>query len=429
MSKKKPSKASKSKPAPNMLVEDPYGFSALEVTREQDNPEELDLNEETDSPEVDIEQLERLNEAMVEEAEKAQEEAEKLAAVLKDTDPDTVLAQQIAEDQALAAEIAKEQAEAEARGSQLDPEIQAALPNAENLDAAEIQSCLESLLFICEKPVSRQKLQEWLGPDFADKREAVQEAIEGLQKRYASFHHGIELVEIAGGFQFRTKPARAPLARQLAKVQTQRLSSGGMETLAIIAYKQPVMKEEIDRIRGVDSSYFLRGLLDRKLIKISGRSELPGRPSLYATTHEFLEIFGLRDLESMPPLHEIESMIPASQTKTGEDDPRVKEMRKLVGQMKSDTSTTLKYDPREDEQILQDIRERVSAIPISTPTLDQQNADAKAQKDAAKLAKLSVFGDLGQAAAAAEPTEALATEAPLPPPAEDESDTAGPVAE
>lgn len=409
--KKSPAKAPQAPKSPDApmstLVEDPYGYSALEVTREQEKTdEELDLEEGSD-----LDRLQRLNEAMLDEAQKAQADAEELAKILADTDPEAVLAAQIAEDQALAAEQAAEAAASQSK--ELDPEIQAALPNAHELDVAEIQSCLESLLFICEKPVSRQKLQEWLGPDFSDKKDVVVEALEGLQRRYETPHHGIELVEVGGGFQFRTKPGRAALARQLAKVQTQRLSSGAMETLAIIAYKQPVMKEDIDRIRGVDSSYFLRGLLDRKLLKISGRSELPGRPSLYATTQEFLELFGLKDLDSMPPLHEIEAMIPASQAKTHEDDPRVKEMRKLVGQMKADTSTTLKYDPREDEKILQDIRDRVSAIPTSTPTLDQQ-------KELEKQAKLGVFGDLGKAAVAAEPlaTEPAAVEPEiiLPPP-------------
>src|SRR5476651_1049559 len=101
-----------------------------------------------------------------------------------------------------------------------------------------------------------------------------------------------------------------------------------MESLAIIAYRQPVMKEDIDKIRGVDSSYFIRGLLDKKLIEITGRSELPGRPMLYGTTKEFLEIFGLKDINQMPPLRELESMVPGSQSSNPDDeDPRVKEMR------------------------------------------------------------------------------------------------------
>jgi hypothetical protein len=148
-------------------------------------------------------------------------------------------------------------------------------------------------------------------------------------------------------------------------------------------------EEEIDKIRGVDSSYFVRGLMEKKLIEIAGRSELPGRPMLYATTAHFLELFGLKDLAALPPLRELEEMIPNSQSKNPEDeDPRVKEMRRLVGKMKSDTSTTLLYDPAEDERILTEIRERVHSIPTSTPYLDEQKAAEKAAKDAAKQAAL-----------------------------------------
>jgi segregation and condensation protein B len=151
--------------------------------------------------------------------------------------------------------------------------------------------------------------------------------------------------------------------------------------LAIVAYRQPVMKDDIDQIRGVDSSYFVKGLLDRKLIKITGRSELPGRPMLYATTDEFLEIFGLKDLAAMPSLRELEQMVPASQSDNPEDeDPRVKQMRKLVSEMNSDHSGAIDYDPREDEKILKEIRERVQAIPATTKTLEEQKETEKQAK-------------------------------------------------
>jgi segregation and condensation protein B len=144
------------------------------------------------------------------------------------------------------------------------------------------------------------------------------------------------------------------------------------------------MKEEIDKIRGVDSSHFIRGLLDKKLVQITGRSELPGRPMLYATTKEFLELFGLKDLAAMPPLRELEQMAESAPLRaTDETDPRIKEMRRLVGEMKAD-DTRLLYNPAEDEQFLKDIRERVNAIPTSTPTLDAQREAEKAAKEAGK---------------------------------------------
>ncbi len=414
------------------LIDEPFGIRTLEISEAQQETDELDLDEDFEefdiTPEVtesntapktdanpvsneepleplsplvladskeSTEQMENLAQAMAQEEAKLteqllenhQEEAERNA---------QELAAQIAEDQALAAEMAHEQAEQE-KLMETDPELLAALPKEpqpdENgtLDLSELQSCLESLLFICDRPVSVAKLQEWLGPDF--KKEIFDEAIEGLRLRYQSTHHGIELLNISNGWQFRTKPGRAALAKKLAKVQTQRLSSGAMETLAIVAYRQPVLKEEVDKIRGVDSSYFVRGLLERKLIAISGRSELPGRPMLYSTTDHFLELFGLAALDAMPSLREIEQMIPSSQSANPQEneDPRVKEMRRLVGQMKADTSTTLKYDPREDERILREIRETVGAIPTSTPYLDEQKALEKQAQQAAKVQALAAL--------------------------------------
>ncbi len=311
---------------------------------------------------------------------------------LSDEEAQKELARQIAEDQALEKQLAEEAALAEKN----DAELQAALPNSETLDLVELQSCVEALLFMADKPISVEKLRELLGPSFT--HGVFQEAMTELVDRYKNSHHGIELVKIAGGYQFRTKPGRAALARKLAKTQTQRLSSGALETLAIVAYKQPAMKDDIDKIRGVDSSHFIRGLLDKKLIKISGRSELPGRPMLYSTSQEFLEVFGLSDLQAMPPLRELESMIPASQA-THEEDPRVKRLREMVGEMNLDASVTLQYDPKEDEKLLQEIRERVQSIPMSTPYLDEQKAAEKAEL----LAAQTVEETLAAAAQSAEP--------------------------
>jgi segregation and condensation protein B len=364
------------------LVEDPFGINTLDIAEAQRDSGELILDEDlldSDLLEADLENLER---AIVKsDAAHAAETVGTVIEGLSEIESAKELARQIAEDQALQKLMAEEAELAEKN----DPELQAALPNAENLDIAEVQSCVEALLFMADKPISVDKLRELLGPSFTPA--IFQEAITELCDRYKGTHHGIELVKVAGGYQFRTKPGRAPLARKLAKIQSQRLSSGAMESLAIVAYKQPVLKEDIDKIRGVDSSYFIRGLLDKKLIKISGRSELPGRPMLYSTGNEFLEVFGLADLAAMPALRELEGMVPTSQAK-GEEDPRVKKMRELVNEMTTDTSTTLSYDPKEDEKLLQEIRERVNSIPSSTPYLEEQKAAETLAAQTAKERKI-----------------------------------------
>ncbi|MFL5815889.1 MAG: SMC-Scp complex subunit ScpB [Bdellovibrionia bacterium] len=368
--------------------------------------------------------LDRLAGAITEQTEKDRIEAEELVAkaaeALADWTPDAdakaamesanQLASQIAEDQALQAELAKEAEEAE----QIDPALAAALPQRGedgSLDLNELQSAIEAILFMVDKPISMARIHEMLGPDF--ELNLFQEAMSALMDRYQSTAHGVEIVQVANGYQFRTKAGRAALVKKLAKVQTQRLSSGAMESLAIIAYRQPVLKDDIDKIRGVDSSYFIRQLLDKKLIHISGRSELVGRPLLYSTTDEFLSLFNLKDLSAMPSLREIEQMIPASQSQNPEDeDPRVKEMRKLVGQMKSDTSVSLIYDAREDEKILKDIKERVGSIATTTPYLEQQKEIEKQTAEAAKHGMtLEEWGAAQAAAAAAKEAEKAAAKA------------------
>jgi segregation and condensation protein B len=410
------SEDAKKEPAPVTFVSDPFSLgSTYDVSAAQRSDEELDLDadfeheedasEESEEEDEELqletdeaamsETLQRLQERMAsEEAEVAKVLA--AAGVLSEEEAEKHLAEQIAEDVALEKEMkAEADANEEEEAAEVDPELLAALPREPeedehgNLDLSEMESCIEALLFMSEKPMGVKKLRELLGPEMA--LEYFEEALVNLQKRYARLSHGIELVEIAHGYQFRTKAVRAPLAKKLAKISTQRLSTGAMESLAIIAYKQPVMKDDIDKIRGVDSSHFIRGLLDKKLIKIDGRSDLPGRPMLYSTSTEFLEVFSLASLDALPPLKELESMIPGSQSGSEDDvDPRVKKMRALVSEMNADDSVSLLYNARDDDEFLSEIREKVKSIEITTPTLKAQNDEAEAAKQAEKARKKAI---------------------------------------
>ncbi len=289
----------------------------------------------------------------------------------------------IAEDQLLESTILNSDSDEEISVEEMSEEaaeLKAALPQMDengNFDLADLQSCIEALLFYSDKPVSLKKLKDML--EMSEAEDApILEAIERLKAQFSGPEtgkaHGFEVAEIAGGYQLRTKASKAPLLRKLAKIQIQRLSRGAMETLTIVSYKQPCTKDEIDSVRGVDSSHFIRTLLDRKLIEVSGRSEAAGRPMIYATTDTFLEVFGLMDLKGLPPLREIEAMVPQMvATEEGAEDPRVIQMRKLVSQMKAE-SNHLGYSAKEDDQILHDIRERVKSIDISTPYLERQKA-------------------------------------------------------
>ncbi len=289
----------------------------------------------------------------------------------------------IEEDRLLETKIAQENAASVEDGdetpseeemSEEDAALRAALPKPDasgNYDLDDLQSCIDTLLFYSDRPVSLKRMKDMLEmPEASD--EPLLEAISLLKESYQTASRGFEIAEIAGGYQFRTKTSKAPLLRKLAKVQIQRLSRGAMETLTIVAYKQPCTKDDIDQVRGVDSSHFIRTLLDRKLVEVSGRSEAAGRPMIYSTTDTFLEVFGLMDLKGLPPLREIEAMVPQmAAAEEGAEDPRVLQMRKMVNQMKTE-SNHLDYDAREDERILQEIRDRVKSIDISTPYLTRQ---------------------------------------------------------
>jgi segregation and condensation protein B len=258
--------------------------------------------------------------------------------------------------------------------SEQDLALKAALPQiGENgeYDQNDLQSCISALLFYSEKPLSLKKMKEMLEmPDAED--ELFLNAIAFLKEEFSKLSHGFEIAEIAGGYQYRTKINRAPLLRKLAKVQIQRLSRGAMETLTIVAFKQPCTKDDIDQVRGVDSSHFIRTLLDRNLIEVTGRSEAAGRPMIYGTTNTFLEVFGMMDLTTLPSLSEIEAMVPQlAAQEEGQEDPRIIQMRKMVSQMKTEANH-LDYSGKEDEVILQEIRDRVKSIDVTTPYLSRQ---------------------------------------------------------
>jgi len=171
--------------------------------------------------------------------------------------------------------------------------------------ADEIKNIIEALLLVTNNPLKPPQVAELLGADEGE----VEEAFERLKAEYDSRGGGIQVVEIAGGYQFSTRPEYAGWIRKFFKKQVPtRLSRAALETLAIIAYKQPITKAEIDAIRGVNSEGVINSLLAKGLITISGRKKAPGRPLLYSTTDKFLHHFGLKDLSDLPSLEEIEEM-------------------------------------------------------------------------------------------------------------------------
>jgi segregation and condensation protein B len=179
-----------------------------------------------------------------------------------------------------------------------------AVPPPSESDAVSdrLERIIESVLFAAGTPVSLRRLVEILdGPTSKE----VLAAVRRLLQEYAPGRRGVQLREVAGGYQFRTARENAEWVRAVFRDKPSRLGRAALETLAIVTYKQPVTRAEIEAVRGVDVDGVLSTLLSRRLIKIAGRKEGVGRPLLYATTPEFLEVFGLKDLNELPSLKEL----------------------------------------------------------------------------------------------------------------------------
>jgi segregation and condensation protein B len=173
------------------------------------------------------------------------------------------------------------------------------------VDDDRLQAVVEALLFAAGEPVTLARLEDAIGEV---PRERIRATLSRLASEYSGGGRGFVLEEVAGGFQLRTRKELASYVRRLLAAKPPRLSRPFLETLAIIAYRQPITRPEIEHLRGVDSGAVLDTLLERRLVRIAGRKDAPGRPLIYATTPEFLEAFGLKDLESLPDLKEFQEL-------------------------------------------------------------------------------------------------------------------------
>ncbi|HUM45383.1 MAG TPA: SMC-Scp complex subunit ScpB [Chitinophagales bacterium] len=172
-----------------------------------------------------------------------------------------------------------------------------------------IQSHIEALIFVAEQPISIKDLQECLirlvGLELG--KEEIESHVEALVQKYHDGDYAFEMVPIAGGYQFLTKPAYQPTVSEFLKSKlNKRLSTNSMETLAIIAYRQPISKPDIERIRGVNCDYTIQKLLEKELIAIIGRSEEVGKPLLYGISNFFMNYFGINSVADLPKLRDLE---------------------------------------------------------------------------------------------------------------------------
>jgi segregation and condensation protein B len=242
--------------------------------------------------------------------------------------------------------------------------------------AARLESIIESLLFAADRPLGLGDLKRLLGERDAKK---ITAAIDGLKARHQD--SGIQLASAGGGFQFRTHPENAPWVSKLIAGRPVRLSRAMLETLAIVAYRQPITRPEIDEIRGVDCGPVLKTLLDRALVRMIGKKEEVGRPILYGTTPEFLRTFSLKDLTELPTLRQFHELGAAEMAKVdaaaparGAADAAAETATRAAPTAMPAPTELPDHDPAEEEALLAELDEATSAATRATKAPDEPPA-------------------------------------------------------
>src|SRR5690606_3739511 len=241
------------------------------------------------------------------------------------------------------------------------------------IEEDRLKSLLESILFSSPKPMTFDAITAvFKGTNVKTKQ--LRRVLEDYATDLASFDRGVYIEEIAGSYQLRTKIENAEFLKNVVKQKSFRISGPSMEVLAIIAYKQPCIKAEVDTIRGVESGHLVRVLMDKGLLQFDGKSDLPGKPMLYKTTKKFLEVFGLRNIRELPSLEEIDQLIPEG---IGGEDEDKTTLDVLTGEL------SLDYGARdaEAEEEFSKITDRLSEITTSSEYFEKEKERLRLQKE------------------------------------------------
>ena len=237
---------------------------------------------------------------------------------------------------------------------------------------------VEAVLFVSDKPVGMTTLLAAFGTEEVVKKPHIREALDKLEDELIEQDRGFRLHQVDGGYQLRTAEDLKDYLQNTIKARSFRLTGPSLEALAMVAYKQPCPKNQIDEIRGVDSSHLIRALMDRNLLAFAGKSELPGKPMLYKTTPKFLEVFGLRNIKELPSLSEIEALLPNG---IGEEEEEEKEtLSDLAGKLGEDFEGS--YSASEEE--LGKINDQLSTISTETEFFEQEKQREKERKEKEK---------------------------------------------
>lgn len=337
------------------------------------NPFDKDL--ETDEIEIEVEIAEEITEEL----------SEELTAAAVTDEPDLIAALEAAQE----AEEAKSESggsesdsnELDMGGTELEAFESASIEEIEFIEGERLDSVIESILFASDRPVSLASIKAiFKGTQI--RNDHIRKSIDRLAVDLASANRGVTLEEVPGGYQLRTKMDNMKFITRALKARPFRLSGPALEVLAILAYKQPVVKAEIDEIRGVESGHLLRALMEKGLCNFEGKSDLPGKPMQYGTTKKFLEIFGLRNLKELPTLSQIDEIMPEG---IGEE---YQQEKSTLDQITDNMSREGAVVYSEGEEELNKISDQLAEIKTSSDFFEGEKVKARQKKDADRAERI-----------------------------------------
>lgn len=277
----------------------------------------------------------------------------------------------------------------ELEGSELEGFESAAIEDLEFIEDERLESIIEAMLFASDRPISFATFKmTFKGTNV--KSEMIRRTLENLSVEYAGGRRGISLDEVPGGYQLRTKLDNMKFLTRNLKVRPFKVSGPALEVLSIVAYKQPVIKSEIDDIRGVESGHLLRALMEKGLVQFEGKSDFPGRPMLYGTSKKFLEIFGLRNLKELPTLSQIDELLPEG---IGEDEG---EQKPKLADVTDEMSQALVGTYSDGEEELMKISATLEDIDVSSEFFEKEKLKQREARDAEKATNLREAVMLGE---------------------------------
>lgn len=298
---------------------------------------------------------------------------------------------EVSEDEAEELEASSEESsDVSLEGTELDEFDSAEIEEVEFVEEERLESIVESVLFASDRPVSLASLK-LLFKGTNIRGDKIRRALDQLAVEYAGGRRGVTLEEVPGGYQLRTKIDNMEFLKRTLKTRQFKLSGPALEVLSIVAYKQPVVKAEVDEIRGVESGHLLRALMEKNLVTFEGKSELPGRPMQYGTTKKFLEIFGLRSLKELPTLSQIDELLPE-----GIDEQQAEEKPTLasITDSLSENAGSVSYSSGEDE--LMKIQEQLEEISTSSTFFEEEKrrqAEKRDQERAQNIREALAMGE------------------------------------